>query len=159
MTKTARPYPDKRDRRRVSSSGILRLSKGRVASEPVCSRTIYGSCKMVTKFVSGTSNLWCPHGSCRFLQLRRRQKATGIRGAPVDSGVVYHWCMSRTNIDLDDAACRSVMERYHLLTKRDAVNFALRIVAAEPLDLEASRALRGSGWEGDLEEMRAGRAR
>jgi len=77
----------------------------------------------------------------------------------VDTGVVYHWCMPRTNIDLDEEACRSVMERYHLLTKRDAVNFALRIVAAEPLDLEASRALRGSGWEGDLEEMRVGRAK
>jgi Arc/MetJ family transcription regulator len=72
--------------------------------------------------------------------------------------VVYRWCMSRTNIDLDEDACRSVMKRYHFLTKRDAVNFALRIVAAEPLDLEASRALRGSGWEGDLEGMRAGRA-
>ena len=82
-----------------------------------------------------------------------------MRCARVDTGVVYHWCMSRTNIDVDEEACRSVMERYHLLTKRDAVNFALRIVAAEPLDLEASRALRGSGWEGDLEEMRAGRAR
>jgi len=35
------------------------------------------------------------------------------------------------NIDVDEEACRSVMERYHLLTKRDAVNFALRIVAAE----------------------------
>jgi len=51
------------------------------------------------------------------------------------------------------------MERYHLLTKRDAVNFALRIVASESLDLEASRALRGSGWEGDLEERRTRRAR
>jgi len=81
------------------------------------------------------------------------------RRARVDTGVVYHWCMPRTNIDLDEEACRSVMERYHLFTKRDAVNFALRILAAEPLDLEASRALRGSGWEGDLEEMRAGRAR
>ena len=77
----------------------------------------------------------------------------------IDTGVVYHWCMSRTNIDLDEEACRSVMERYHFSTKRDAVNFALRLVAAEPLDLEASRALRGSGWEGDLEEMRAGRSR
>ena len=44
--------------------------------------------------------------------------------------------MSRTNIDLDEEACRSVMERYHLLTKRDAVHFALRTVAAEPLDLD-----------------------
>ena len=34
--------------------------------------------------------------------------------------------MSRTNIDLDDAACRAVMERYHLTSKRDAVNLALR---------------------------------
>jgi Arc/MetJ family transcription regulator len=66
--------------------------------------------------------------------------------------------MARTNIDLDDDACRAVMERYHLSTKRDAVNFALRLVAAEPLDLDAARALRGAGWEGDLEEMRSGRS-
>lgn len=66
-------------------------------------------------------------------------------------------CMSRTNIDLDDQACRAVMERYHLTSKREAVNFALRTIAAEPLDLEQARSLRGSGWEGDLEEMRAGR--
>ncbi len=50
------------------------------------------------------------------------------------------------------------MERYRLSTKRDAVNFALRTLAAEPLDLETARQLRGSGWEGDLAEMRAGRA-
>ncbi|MGH9034142.1 MAG: type II toxin-antitoxin system VapB family antitoxin [Acidimicrobiia bacterium] len=66
--------------------------------------------------------------------------------------------MSRTNIDLDDEACRAVMERYQFRTKRDAVNFALRIVAAEPLSLDEARRLRGSGWDGDLDEMRAGRA-
>ncbi len=49
------------------------------------------------------------------------------------------------------------MERYHLPTKRAAVNFALRTVAAEPLGLEAARRLRGSGWDGDLDEMRTGR--
>ena len=64
-------------------------------------------------------------------------------------------CMSRTNIDLDDEACRSVMERYQIATKRDAVNFALRTIAAEPLSLEDALALRGSGWDGDLDEMRA----
>ncbi len=67
--------------------------------------------------------------------------------------------MSRTNIDIDDEACRTVMERYRLTTKRDAVNFALRTVAGEPLSLDAARRLRGSGWEGDLEEMRTSRAR
>ena len=66
--------------------------------------------------------------------------------------------MSRTNIDVDDEACRVVMERYRLKTKRDAVNFALRTVAAEALSLEAARRLRGSGWDGDLGELRASRA-
>lgn len=66
--------------------------------------------------------------------------------------------MSRTNIDIDEDACRVVMERYQLATKRDAVNFALRTVAAEPLSLEKARGLRGSGWDGDLEEMRTSRA-
>lgn len=72
--------------------------------------------------------------------------------------VVYWWCMSRTNIDIDDDACRAVMERYRLSTKRDAVNLALRTLAAEPLDLDAARRMRGSGWDGDLEEIREGRA-
>lgn len=70
---------------------------------------------------------------------------------------VYRWCMSRTNIDIDDDACRRVMERFHLRSKRDAVNYALRRLAAEPLGLAEARALRGSGWDGDLDEMRSGR--
>ena len=72
--------------------------------------------------------------------------------------MVYRWCMSRTNIDLDDEACRVVMERYQLRSKRDAVNFALRALAAEPLSVEEARRLRGSGWEGDLDELRTSRA-
>lgn len=60
-------------------------------------------------------------------------------------------------MDLDDDACQIVMDRYHLATKRDAVNFALRTVAAEPLDLDRARALRGSGWEGDLDILRSDR--
>ncbi|HWD73230.1 MAG TPA: type II toxin-antitoxin system VapB family antitoxin [Actinomycetota bacterium] len=66
--------------------------------------------------------------------------------------------MSRTNIDLDDEACRAVMKRYQFSTKRDAVNFALRTVAAEPLGIDEARRLRGSGWDGDLDEMRSSRA-
>ncbi|CAN5294831.1 type II toxin-antitoxin system VapB family antitoxin [soil metagenome] len=64
--------------------------------------------------------------------------------------------MARTNIDLDEDACRAVMTRYRLSTKRDAVNLALRTLAAERLGLEAARGLRGTGWDGDLDEMRAG---
>ncbi len=66
--------------------------------------------------------------------------------------------MARTNIDIDEDACREVMDRYQLATKREAVNLALRRLAGEALDLDDARALRGSGWEGDLDEMRASRA-
>ena len=66
--------------------------------------------------------------------------------------------MGRTNIDIDDDACATVMRRYHLSSKRDAVNFALRTVAAEALDLDQARRLRGSGWDGDLDALRASRA-
>ena len=82
---------------------------------------------------------------CRFS--KRRKKLSEV----------YTWCMGRTNIDIDDDACRDVMDRYHLSTKRDAVNFALRSVAGEPLDVDEARALRGSGWDGDLEELRSSR--
>jgi len=67
---------------------------------------------------------------------------------------VYCRCMSRTNIDLDDGAVETVMRRYHFATKRDAVNFALRTVAGEPISIEEALAVRGSGWGGDLDEMR-----
>jgi Arc/MetJ family transcription regulator len=66
--------------------------------------------------------------------------------------------MSRTNIDIDDDACASVMARYRLRTKREAVNLALNTLAAEPLDLDRARGLRGSGCNGDLDGLRASRA-
>lgn len=64
--------------------------------------------------------------------------------------------MARTNIDIDERACTAVMRRYGLRTKREAVNFALTELANE-LNLDDARALRGSGWEGDLDELRADR--
>ncbi len=71
--------------------------------------------------------------------------------------MVYYWCMARTNIDIDDEACAEVMRRYQLVTKRDAVNLALRTLAAEPLTVDDARRLRGSGWDGDLDAMRKSR--
>jgi Arc/MetJ family transcription regulator len=64
--------------------------------------------------------------------------------------------MARTNVDIDDEACSRVMKRYGFGTKREAVNFALRELAGE-LNLDQARALRGSGWSGDLEAMRESR--
>lgn len=71
--------------------------------------------------------------------------------------MVYTWCIARTNIDIDDLACAEVMRRYELRSKRDAVNLALRTLAGEKLDVDAARALRGSGWDGDLEQLRSTR--
>ena len=70
---------------------------------------------------------------------------------------VYAWCMARTNIDIDEEACATVMRQYGLKTKRDAVNFALRQLIIEPLSLEGALAMRGTGWEGDLDQMRQSR--
>ena len=71
--------------------------------------------------------------------------------------LVYSVCMSRTNVNVDDEACAEVMRRYQLATKREAINFALRTLAAEPLGLDEAKRLRGSGWEGDLDELRSSR--
>ena len=65
--------------------------------------------------------------------------------------------MARTNVDIDEKACAEVMRRYRLKTKREAVNLALRAVAAEPLDVDEARRLRGSGWEGDIDQWRSHR--
>lgn len=66
--------------------------------------------------------------------------------------------MTRTNVNIDDEACAEVMRRYRLATKREAINFALRMLAAEPASVDEARALRGSGWEGNLYSMRSNRA-
>lgn len=66
--------------------------------------------------------------------------------------------MARTNIDIDEEACRAVMDRYHLATKRDAVNFALRSLAVEPMSAAEASAMRGAGWEGDLDDLRSSRS-
>lgn len=41
--------------------------------------------------------------------------------------------MSRTNIDIDDELIQRVMVRYHLTTKREAVDYALRALAGQPM--------------------------
>ena len=74
-----------------------------------------------------------------------------------ENEVVYAWCMTRTNIDIDEVACAAVMKRFQLATKREAVNMALRRLVSDPLELAEARNLRGSGWVGDLDDLRAGR--
>ena len=77
------------------------------------------------------------------------------RARTVGVSEVYPWCMARTNIDIDEEACAAVMRRYGCKTKRDAVNLALR-QAARSMTLDEARAMEGTGWDGDLDQIRSG---
>lgn len=62
--------------------------------------------------------------------------------------------VGRTNIEIDDALIARAMARYRLPTKRAAVDYALRRLVGTPMSREEILAMEGSGWEGDLDEMR-----
>jgi Arc/MetJ family transcription regulator len=62
--------------------------------------------------------------------------------------------MARTNIDIDDELVAEAMRRYGLSTKKQAVDLALRRLVGPPVTKEFLLSLRGTGWDGDLTEMR-----
>ena len=62
--------------------------------------------------------------------------------------------MSRTNIEIDDRLIETAMRIHGLKTKREAVDFALRKLVGNPMTREQMLAMRGTGWHGDLDEMR-----
>ena len=59
---------------------------------------------------------------------------------------VYSWCMTkvRTNIEIEDEYVEVIKERYHLRTKTEAVDLALRKLAGEPMSKAEALAMRGS---------------
>lgn len=63
--------------------------------------------------------------------------------------------MTRTNIDIDTALVTEVMRRFHLKTKREAVDFALRRASRSTATTEGLLALEGVGWDGDLDAIRS----
>jgi Arc/MetJ family transcription regulator len=62
--------------------------------------------------------------------------------------------MGRTNVDVDEKLVSRVMRRHGLRTKRAAIDLALRRLDLEPMSREDALAMRGTGWEGDLDELR-----
>lgn len=66
--------------------------------------------------------------------------------------------MSRTNIEIDDDLVAAAMRRYGLRSKRAAVDLALRRLVGEALTDDEALAMEGSGWEGELQELRRSRA-
>ena len=75
--------------------------------------------------------------------------------------------MADISVDIDEVACAEIMRRYKLASKEEAINLALRKVAAEPspfkpsdvepMSLDEALAMQGTGWDGDLDEMRSNR--
>ena len=68
--------------------------------------------------------------------------------------MVYYRLMSRirTNIEIDEADVRRIMERYSLKTKTEAVALALRTLAGQPMTLEEALAMQGSHAIGEVPE-------
>ncbi|MGH2711367.1 MAG: type II toxin-antitoxin system VapB family antitoxin [Actinomycetota bacterium] len=63
--------------------------------------------------------------------------------------------MGRTNVVVDDELLDRVMSLYGLPTKREAIDFALRRLAGDRnYSARDALELEGTGWEGDLPEMR-----
>jgi len=60
----------------------------------------------------------------------------------------------RTNIEIDEDLIAEAMEALGVKTKKEAVTEALRRTVRARRQLHAWDALRGSGWEGDLDDMR-----
>lgn len=62
--------------------------------------------------------------------------------------------MSRTNIDIDEELIARVMRVHGYRTKREAVDGALRQLDIRPYTRGEILALEGTGWSGDLDEIR-----
>jgi Arc/MetJ family transcription regulator len=65
--------------------------------------------------------------------------------------------MARTNVDVDEELVTEVIRRYHLRSKREAIDLALRRLVGEAPSAAEALSLEGSGWEGDLASLRQSR--
>ena len=63
--------------------------------------------------------------------------------------------MTRTNIEIDDELVARAMRLYRLRSTKEAVDLALRRLVGDPMNRQEALATEGSGWAGDLTEIRA----
>jgi len=63
----------------------------------------------------------------------------------------------RTNIEIDDTLMKDAMVALGVTTKREAVEESLRRAVRAKRQLEAIEQLRGTGWNGDEDEVRRNR--
>jgi Arc/MetJ family transcription regulator len=66
------------------------------------------------------------------------------------------WCVwDERTFEIDDDLVSEAMQRYGLHPKRAAVDLALRRLVGESMTREGALAMEGTGWEGNLDEMRS----
>jgi Arc/MetJ family transcription regulator len=63
----------------------------------------------------------------------------------------------RTNIEIDDKLMAQAIKLTGLPTKRAVVEEGLRLLVRVRKQAQALKAIRGLGWEGNLDEMRRDR--
>jgi Arc/MetJ family transcription regulator len=63
--------------------------------------------------------------------------------------------MARTNLEIDEDLVGRAMRLYRLHSKREAVDLALRRLVGEPMSRKDALAMEGTGWAGDLAEIRS----
>lgn len=86
------------------------------------------------------------------------ETANAVReGAPAYGSEAGARAPSRSPVLVDDHLLNRVMDRYRFPTRDAAVHFALRRAADPPMTREELLAMQGTGWEGDLDEMRRNR--
>lgn len=57
---------------------------------------------------------------------------------------------SRTNIEIDDGYVQTVMDRYGIHTKTEAVDLALRHLAGQPMTRDEALTMRGANAIDDI---------
>lgn len=65
----------------------------------------------------------------------------------------------RTNIEIDDALLSDAMTASGQTTKKATVEEGLRLLVRVRKQAKALAAIKGLGWDGDLNAMRQGRTR
>jgi Arc/MetJ family transcription regulator len=59
---------------------------------------------------------------------------------------------ARTNIEIDDQLVQTIMDRFGVHTKTEAVDLALRHLAGQPMSREEALAMRGARAIGEVDE-------
>jgi Arc/MetJ family transcription regulator len=57
---------------------------------------------------------------------------------------------TRTNIEIDDDSVKTIMDRYRIRTKTEAVDLALHHLAGQPMTLDEALAMRGANAMGEV---------